>query len=98
MDCPDHQKSDQYSRLYGELTFKGFRVDNHKTKIEWSKDPDPDTTVESKEEFLAYLYEEIVKDKDGSQTEFWFQIHNHLKATKDKKKKDAGQAAWCCIR
>ncbi len=81
----EHEKSYMFSRLYGEFSFTGFRVDNHKTKIEWSKDPDPDTSKESKDEFLSYLYEEIIKRKDSDQTEFWFQLNKWKVALKDTK-------------
>jgi len=88
----EHERSYMYARLYGELNFKGFRVDNHKTNIEWSKDPFPDNSLQSKQEFLAYLFKKIKKDENY--TDFWYQLNHHLSASKETKKKEQEKSKW----
>ncbi len=77
-----HERSFQSSRLFGELNFTNFLVDNHKTKILWNT-AEKDNAQQSKEAFLKYLYELLVKDpSNGEIRDFWFQMENWLKAKK----------------
>lgn len=77
-----HARSYQYVRLFGELNFSNFLVDNHKTKILWNSS-DKDNAYQSKNAFLKYLYELLVRNSlTGESTEFWYQMENWLKAKK----------------
>tara|TARA_B100000787_G_C16193363_1_gene298996 strand:- start:1366 stop:3012 length:1647 start_codon:yes stop_codon:yes gene_type:complete len=82
----EHAKSNQYSRLFGELEFINFQVDNHKTKILWNS-PDMENATESKDAFLQYLSNLIKKDSRGNDKDFWYQLSEWKKIKKEVNKK-----------
>ena len=73
------------TRLFGELVFKGFSTNNNKSKIDWGTEDQ-----ETKEQFIEYLHDLIIKDKDtGQRRDFWEQLYNFIaKVAKEKKEKD----------
>ena len=73
-------------RIFGELNFTNFLVDNHKTKILWNTS-DESNASESKNAFLKYLHGLLKKDPStGKTTEFWYQTKNWKIAQKETQK------------
>ena len=78
--------SEESTRLFGELSFNGFAIDNNKTEIDWGNEDDG-----TKEAFLEYLYglirEDLSKDRSATiqsdrEKDFWYQLLNYLKEAK----------------
>ena len=78
--------SEEKTRIFGELNFTSFAIDNNKTEIDWGGEEEG-----TKEAFLKYLYdlirEDLSKDRDATnqadrERDFWYQMLNYLKEAK----------------
>ena len=76
--------AEQRTRLFGELKFTGFTTNSNKSKIDWGPEDQ-----ETKEKFIEYLKDLIIRDgQSGQNREFWDQLYNYISRAKDDSNKE----------